>query len=148
MKAKKIFLILLIGVSLWLQNLSANAVACQPKWDGTRTVEANCDLPASGRIYGDITVWPYTVTVPTWTVLWINLATNKVTFTTWKILFQWTAKMDASVSNRFSVAINYVVSGWVTNCPAGMSVLNAWQTGFEAWVNYVSGAGTMYCATP
>ncbi len=153
MKAKKIFISILIGVSLLAQNLSAHAVACHPRWDGTRTVEANCDFPASVRIYGDVIVWPYTVTVPNWVVFWVNLVANKVTFTTWKILFQWTAKMDGSVATRYTqtawyVATAYVVWWSTTSCPGGMSVLNAWQTWMETWINYVGWAWTMVCGYP
>lgn len=129
--------------------LDANGIACRPRWNGTRTVEATCDFPASAMIYGDIIVGPYTVTVPNWVTLGLNMATYKATFTTGKIMFTWTAKMDASVTNRYSIWKTYS-NGAFTQCDPGMQVLNAALTWFapSGSLSTVWSSGTMYCAWP
>lgn len=159
MKRRQITSLLVLVAILFSNIYTAWAVACKPRWNGTRTVEATCDFSSSARIYGDIIVWPYTVTVPTWVVLWINLSTNKATFTTWKILFTGTAKMDGSVSNRYTYAISYsyVTNVWITDCANGSctacwngaNVLNPGQTWFAGSTPIAVGSsGTIYCAYP
>lgn len=139
--------IVFISMIFWFI-VDANAVACRPKWNGTRTVEATCDFPASAMIYGDIIVGTYTVTVPDGVTLWLNMATNKATFTTWKIMFLGSGKMSAAVTNRYTQGITF--NAGYTPCSAGMQVLNAAQSGFapNGSLSVTGWTGTMYCAWP
>lgn len=112
-------------------------------------MEATCDFPASAKIFGDIVVGPYTVTVPSGVVMGINLSANKMTFTTGKVLYSGTAKSDNSVGNGHMIAVTYN-AGTTTSCPAGMQVLSsaAAQSAFVGGLSAVVSSGTMYCAYP
>jgi hypothetical protein len=139
-----------------------------PDWDGDWIVEWDCDFPNGNyKVYWDIIVWNYTVTIPIWITLWIDLTTNKITFWNWKILFGTNAKIDNSVSTRYDFSVNYIetpagtvipitthdtpITSWVpiTNCPTWTQVLNLSRTWF-AWTSplWVAASGTMYCAKP
>jgi hypothetical protein len=54
-----------------------------------------------------MTVGTRTVTVPNGRVVGVNLGTNTVTFSTGKMLFTGSAKMDNSVSKRHYEAKSY-----------------------------------------
>lgn len=136
-------------------HVTANAVTCFPRWEWSRTVEANCTFPAWWyKIYGDVIIGDNTITLPTWSVMWVDLINQKITFTTWKIMLEGTAKIDDTVSNRYYVTQSY--SKWtsnpgptVTECPAGTQLLNDTHTGFLTSTKvYVSENGTMDCAKP
>jgi len=142
------FLIVFVGICFTISTMSyANAVTCQPPFNGTYNVTTSCTYPAWGiRVYGNINVWAHTITVPSGRVLGINLASNKVTFTSGKILFQGTAKMDNSVSARNLVTVSYTASTHIRNCPTGYSVLNTAGTAFQWWwVTNVGSSGTIRC---
>ncbi len=122
---KKILSYILTIVTLvWLPLAFANAVNCQPPFKGNYTVEATCTWPGNYKVFWNIIVWNKVVTVPTGVVMGINLTNRKITFTTGKILLQWTAKIDNSVSTRYYTTHAYTASSGVTNCPAGYQVLN------------------------
>lgn len=76
------------------------------------------------KVYGDVIVGSRTVTVPNGATLGIDLSTNKATFTTGKILFSGTGKMDNTVSNRNFVTVSYSSATGNVNCPSGYAILN------------------------
>lgn len=123
---KSTSILLLIAISFWIVS-AVNAAPCQPSFNGNRTVEATCNFNQSAKIYWDIIVWDKTVTVDNTITMWIDLSVNKITFTTWKILFTGSAKANNSVSARY--ALNYAYSEGApistTPCPAWMKVANA-----------------------
>lgn len=125
----------------------ANAVTCEPPFNGVWNVTGNCTYPTTGiKVYGDINVGNATITVPTGAVLWINLGTNKVTFSSGKILFQWSWKMDNSVSSRNFITISYSASSSRTNCPSGYRIVNtAWNNYQWSTVTSVAASGTIRC---
>lgn len=123
-------IIIFISVVFLLSGLSLGAgyaADCKVKWNGTYNVEANCTWPWNYKVYGDINVGTRTVTIPTGRVMGINLASNKITFSTGKILMSGTAKIDNSVSTRYKIQVAYTRGTGVfnvTNCPSGFNVLN------------------------
>lgn len=166
--------IIIFSLFLFFSNiLITHAVTCYPAWDGNWTADQTCDYPTGGyKVFGDIYVNTRTITIPAATTLWINLTTQKITFTTGKILIPANSKIDNSVSTRFYVAVAY--TNWaVTSCPGNTEVmdtttvpvynattfnnlnayLNAQVTnpGPYPWSNAnvrnVASSGTMYCAT-
>lgn len=153
---KKIFShILIITLFATLPLTFANAANCEPTFNRNYTVEGTCTWPGNYKVYGNITVGAYTVTIPTALVMWINLAAQKITFSTGKILLQGTSKIDNSVSTRYykqKAFTSWTNSITVTNCMAGgYEVLNkinatvptAYQWSTIQWIAQQS--GTMNC---
>lgn len=125
----------------------ANAVTCKPPFNGNWTVPANCTYPSGGiKVYGDINVGSRTITVPTGIVLWINLGSNKVTFSSGKILFQWNSRMDNSVSRRNFITVSYSSNSGRQNCPSGWRIVNTSWNAFQ-WSNVsnVASSWTFRC---
>lgn len=155
---KSTSLLLLVTILFWIVG-AVNAATCEPSFNGNRTVEANCNLNQSGKIFWNIIVWDKVVTVDNGITLWIDLSVNKITFTTWKMLFTGSAKANNSVSNRF--ALNFAYSEWAplstTACPSWMRVVNSAGTALitdnpgttnptsGAYYNVVASNGTMSC---
>lgn len=134
-KIKILSLIIIFILKLLLIN-SANAVECHPAYDWNWTVTNNCDWPDWKKVYGNIYVWAYTVTMGSNDDMWIDLSSKKITFTTWKINLATTAKIANHVSTRYYVWISYSTNwSWTdcdswnwwnqcTYCPSGMYVFN------------------------
>lgn len=122
---KIIFYICILTVLVGIPLVFANAVDCKPNFTGNYTVEGNCTWPAGWiKVFGDMNVWTRTITVPTGRVLWINLGSNKATFSTWKILFTGSARMDNSVGNRYYETRSFSSSSVITACPPWFRALN------------------------
>lgn len=126
---KKIFIYTYIVIAvfiLWMQQVIA--ADCNPTFNRNYTVEGNCTWPVhpltwnNVKVFGNITVGNYTVTIPSWVVLGINLGSNKITFNTGKILMSGTAKIDNSPSERFYKSKSYTSGAGsinITNCHSG-----------------------------
>ena len=119
--------ILLLTLSLGLAPSFANAVECNPSWNGDWTISEDCDFPVWYTVNCDMALWGYTVTVKNNVTMWFDLSTNKITFTTWQIRFLGaTSKMDNTVpvSARYYETLAYTsgVGDTMTGCPAGMYV--------------------------
>lgn len=124
------------------------AVDCEPTFNRTYTVEGTCDWPWNYKVYGDIIVWWNIVTVPAGRTMWVNLTSNKVTFSGWwYVRFEWTGKMDNSVSARYYKTVSYGNNTWVTNCPSWYDLLNTWPTNYQAVNTLRSGwsSGSFHC---
>ncbi len=162
---KIIFKIFLVVLLISNTTFVSKAIECIPSWNWNRTVEQNCSFPSWWKkIYWNINVWNKTITIPNWVVMWINLSSNKITFSGGKILLQWNAKIDNSVSNRHYITKSYSIRYWgvssssasnaidcnhwaCTSCPAWTKAMNSSRN----WVQSSSprsvwNAGTMYCA--
>ena len=157
---KKIISLILIFTFLSTFVSFANAANCAPRWNGTWTVTADCTYAQTAKIFGDIIVWPYTVTVPTWIVMGIDMTVNKMTFTTGKVMFQGSAKADNTTSVRYEINVTYSVNA-TTACPSGMNVRYAnWSAVVPTnpfsyptatpggYYDNVAQSGTLYCVWP
>jgi len=71
-------LLLASGCSLIVR--PAEAKVCTPRWSGTWTVTESCDWVGSAKIYGDIVVGAYTITLKSGSVMSFDTSTNKMTF--------------------------------------------------------------------
>jgi hypothetical protein len=149
---KKILSYILIVVTLaWVPLAFVSAADCNPTFSGNYTVEANCTWPAGGvKVFGNMTVGTRTVTVPNGRVVGVNLGTNTVTFSTGKMLFTGSAKMDNSVSKRHYEAKSYTSWSNVTNCASWWKVLNqiapTVPTAYQWWSRTgKSTSGSIYC---
>jgi hypothetical protein len=79
--------------------------------------------------------------------MWVNLATNKITFTTGKVMFS-NGKADWTVWSRYSQNQWYRNPGPFTNCTAWI-VMHPSMTrkmNYGERYNGVAGDGWMYCA--
>lgn len=98
------------------------AARCRPTWHGKWTATQNCDFPHGVKVYGDMDIWDKVIRVPTGSTMWFDLTNNKITFTTGRIEFEWTANMDTtgSVSARDYESVSYSVGNGntITACPA------------------------------
>lgn len=146
---RKVYRVLFSIACMWCMFgiTHTNAVTCQPPFNGNRTVEGDCTYPTTWlKVYGDVIVGSRTVTVPNGATLGIDLSTNKATFTTGKILFSGTGKMDNTVSNRNFVTVSYSSATGNVNCPSGYAILNTWGTWYQ-WssITDVASSGTIRC---
>ncbi len=143
---KKIYWVILICLLFCAGTLQANAVNCEPPFNGNWVVPWNCTYNRNLKVFGDIIVGSRTITVPNGVTLGINLWTNKATFTTGKILFSGTAKMDNSVSTRNFINVTYGVTAGGTRCPSGYGILNTAGTTFQ-WgaITVVPSSGVIRC---
>ena len=140
--------ILSISILLGFSFIPVNAVLCVPTFNSSYTVEWDCEWPWNYKVYWDIIVWSRIVTVPSWFTLGIDLWSNKATFTTGRVRFQGSGKMDNSTSGRYYISVPYGI--WTTACPSWFQVLN--QISPSTPTNYqsatstaVASTGTMYC---
>lgn len=142
----KRFLALILWVVYLCTLMHVSAADCEPPFNGDWVVTADCDYPAGGyKVYWDITVGEYVITVPTGVSFGIDLTTNKITFTTGRIDFQWTATMNDSVTARNYVDVAYT-SGTSTSCPSWYAVANTAGTAFQWWTwQAVATSGTIRC---
>lgn len=154
---KKILSYILLVVILVGMPLSfANAADCKVRWNGHYTVEANCTWPGNYKVYGNIYVWDKTITIPANRTMWINLASNKITFTTGKILIDATSKIDNSVSTRYLKTKAYTAWVWtinITTCQSWFNVLNRIAPTVPTWFQWwsettVAQNGTIQCGKP
>lgn len=155
---KSTSILLLIAISFWIVG-AVNAAPCQPSFNGNRTVEANCNINQSAKVFWDIIVGDKIVTVDNGMTLGIDLSVNKITFTTWKMLFTGSAKANNSVSGRYVLNFSYSEGAPITTtpCPAGMKVVNAAGTALVTvnpgttnptpggYYSVVASNGTMSC---
>lgn len=143
---KKIYWIICMCFLFCMSILHANAVDCQPPFNGNWIVWWDCSYSRDIKVFGDITVWPHTISVPDGVTLGIDLSSNRVTFTSGKVLFAGGGKMDNSVSTRNFIEVSYSVSTAGTGCPNGYSVLNTAGTVFQ-WgsVTVVPSSGIIRC---
>ncbi len=166
MKTIKIFTFLVFTSLFFSLAWRVYAADCVLPYDGSWTVSSNCTWPDGYKIYGDIVVWSYTITMWANDDMWIDLATNKITFTTWKIDLATTARIDNHITTRYYVSRTYSTvwtwvdcngAGWnqCTHCPSPMLVFDtasgtppsaAWTTNFRwATVRSMPSSWTFYC---
>jgi hypothetical protein len=131
----KTILSLLGSIVFLILFTTANAVTCFPNsWEPNRTVETNCDYPVGYRISGDMYTGPYTVNVTNGT-MGINLTTNRITFTTWRVMF-YNGKADATVSTTFNPYV-YYANGWYYPCSSGVPV-GGWRPVHPSWTRLMT----------
>jgi len=131
---KKIKIIILTFL-LFIQSiifLQANAIDCHPAYNWNWTVTTNCTWPDWYKVYGNIYVWDYTITMWANDDMWIDLSSNKITFNNWKINLDTTAKIANHVSSRYYIAISYNTTWNSTDCDSS----NSWNqcTACPSWM--------------
>jgi len=87
-------LLTIIIFTLWLQLASAATCNLWSEWwiNWNWSISSDCTLPTGPHyVDWDITVWSTVLTIPTEAMLVMDLATNKITFSTGKALLTWTA---------------------------------------------------------
>ena len=167
---KKIIYFLIFLLSFNFFQVTVNAVTCHPAYKWNWKVTNNCEWPDWYKVYWDIYVWDYTITMKNNSDMWIDLNSNKITFRNWKINLYTTAKIANHVSSRYYIAISYN-NNWVTSCPNWMLVFNIeWRVPKQNWsdnyinktnkdnpwpynydnnnVRLVAASWTFYCGTP
>ncbi len=146
MKKMIFYIFFLIFISSIFFATYVHAVDCEPTFNRDYTVERDCDWPGNYKVYWDIIVWNKTVNVPNGRTMWIDLSSNKVTFSTWKVLIYWTWKINNSASSRYYITKYYSASSGVTNCPSWYEVLNTTPSNYQ-WnsVTNIPSSGVFYC---
>ena len=176
-KIKLLLIIILISLSTILVVNAATDVAgdCHPAYDWNWTVTENCNWPDWYKVFGNIIIWQYTITMLANDYMWIDLSTKKITFTTWKINLDTTAKIENHVSSRYYISVDYVLDTPTTACPTRMyafyqqsvptnttwyrimnststvttdsTYLNTWKTDWTEIHDNVASSWTIYCWT-
>ncbi len=130
----------------------ANAVECHPAYKGNWWVTNNCDWPDWYKVYWDIYVWDYTITMWANDDMWIDLNSKKITFNNWKINLASTAKIANHVTTRYYISVSYNTNwtwgdcdsdnSWnqCTACPSWMIAFNIeWRAPKQDWSdNYLN----------
>lgn len=134
-KIKIILLAIVIFINILLIK-TINAGYCHPSYKWNWTVTSSCTWPDGYKVYWNIYVWNHTITMWSYSDMWINLSSNKITFWNWKINLASTAKISNHVSSRYYISVNYNTNwNWVdcqydapwnqcTHCPSWMYVFN------------------------
>jgi len=142
---KKIFTFFVL-LSIWFFQMPVLVSACVPNFRWDYTVEGNCTWPGNYTVRWNINVGTRTVTVPTWRTIWVNLAAQRVTFTSGRINFQWSASMRYTNSGGYYISMSHSSNSWFRNCPSWMRVLNMTPSGYQgSSVTWRPASGVFYC---
>ena len=136
---------------------------CFPTWDGDWILDTNldwlnCTYPSGWyKIYWNVEVWKnwdFTITIPNWVTMGIDLSVNKIEFKDsswnirWKIKLNWTAVIkDVNNGKRYYISKRYYANG-ITKCPRWTVVLWSNRSGVitKGRMQSVPSQWYMYCA--
>lgn len=142
---KKILYIFLAFLFFVNTFLIVQAVDCAPKFRWDFIVDANCTWPWDFKVYWDIIIGDKLITVPDSRIIWIDLNSQKVTFTTWGVRLEGDSKIVNAELSWYYIVVPYSTTG-INECPPGYTLLNMQRSDYhDASIVNTPPTGNMYC---